>query len=325
MATQPLLSRIERVSLREVWPDEGKDFTPWLADHITELGEALGISLETEEAESPVRGRSLDILATDTSTGRSVIIENQLEYSDTDHLGRLLIYAAGKDADVVVWIVREFEDEHWQVLQWLNQRTGTDTRFFGVAVEAWRIAGSPPAPHFRVVVAPNDWRKRNVNNRGTVEPSERRRKNHEFRVGLEKRLAVESDLPLERGSGNPPWLAISGDDGLYYSVDFDSRIRLSFQMDGGRSGKSLEWCQSAFDRLEQDKEAIESDLGELTWIRQWGKKRGSYITSYYPERFFDLSECSWSEVHSWTIEQYRRFRDVFEPYREELLSAAKPS
>ena len=99
------LSKIERVALRKVWPNEASDFTPWLADHITDLGEALGIELETQERESPVGSRSLDIMATDSS-GRPVIIENQLTCSDGDHLGRLLIYAAGKDADVVIWLPR---------------------------------------------------------------------------------------------------------------------------------------------------------------------------------------------------------------------------
>ena len=324
MTAQESLSEIDSVPLRDVWPNEVSDFTPWLEANIDKLGAALGIQLEAEGREAAVGRRSLDILATDTSTGRAVIIENQLEYSDTDHLGRLLIYAADKDADVVVWIASEFEDEHWQVLQWLNHRTGTDTRFFGVAVEAWRIAGSPPAPYFRIVVAPNDWRKRNVNNLGIVEPSERRRKNRDFRLGLEAKLALESDLPFEPGRGNPPWLAISGDDGLYYSVDFNSRIMVSFQMDGGRSGKGLEWCQSAFDRLERDSDDIESALGELTWIRQWGKKRGSYIASHYHGKFPDVPEDSWAEVHDWVIQRYRLFRKVFESYRQELLDIAPP-
>ena len=316
---QPL-SNIESVSLREVWPNEGSDFTPWLAAHITELGEALGIPLEMEETESPVGSRSLDILATDSSSGRSVIIENQLDYSDGDHLSRLLIYAAGKDADVVIWIAREFEEEHWLVLQWLNQRTDMQTKFFGVAVEVWRIEGSPPAPYFRVVAAPNDWRKRNVNNRRPVVPRGMRRKYRDFRIGVEERLRLESNLPFEPGSDhNHPWLAIGSAHGLRYSVDFRDRIYFSCQMDT-RSGRSLEWCYSAFDRLARDKNAIESALGELEWTRQWQGKRGSQIASHYPEKFSDLSD-SWAEVHSWVIERYRRFRTVFEPYREELLSS----
>ena len=281
--------------------------------------------MESEGRESAVGNRSLDILATDTITGRPVIIENQLEYSDTDHLGRLLIYAAGKNADVVVWIVKDFEDEHWEALQWLNQRTGTETKFFGVAMEVWRIAGSPPAPHFRVVVAPNDWRKRNVNNRGAVEPSERRRKNRDFRLGLEDRLRLESGLPFKPGGdGSPPWLSFDYVQGLRYSVDFDGRICVSFQMEASGNSRGLEGTQAAFDRLTRDQEAIETALGELKWSRNWGRKRGSYVSSYHPKRLADLSEDSWAEVHGWIIEQYRHFRDVFEPYREELLSLAPP-
>ncbi len=320
---QPLARR-DSVALREVWPDEASDFTPWLADHITELGEALGITLETVETESPVGSRSLDILATDASSGRPVIIENQLSYSDGDHLSRLLIYAAGKDADIVIWVATEFEEEHWLVLQWLNQRTGTQTRFFGVAIEVWRIDGSRPAPWFRVVAAPNDWRKRNVNVRGSVAPSGMKRRYRDFRIGLEEKLRLEPDLPLNPGKdhGNP-WLSISDVHGIRYSVDFRTRIYFSFQLDTRGSNQSLEWCYSALDRLEEHKDHIESDLGQLEWKRRWQGKRGSQVASYYPRRFSDLSD-PWAEVHGWVIKTYRRFREVFEPFREELLAGPLP-
>ncbi len=309
---QRFLATIRRVTLRSVWPNEEDDFTPWLADHITELGEALGIELETRERESPVGGRSVDILATDGS-GRPVIIENQLEYSDGDHLGRLLIYAAGKDADVIIWIAKEFQDEHWQVLQWLNQRTGTQTKFFGVAIEVWTIDDSRPAPHFRVVAAPNDWRKRNV-----VPRSPRRYR--EFRVRLEEKLRSEPDLPLGPGKDprNKPWLAINHVDGFNYSIDFPDRIYFSLQLSAKH--QNLDWCHSAFDRLQRDKDRIEEQLGELMWERRWQGKRGSTIVSRYPEHFSDLTD-SWAEVHSWVIERYRLFREVFEPYRQELMSS----
>ena len=320
MTTEQPLANIESVALREVWPNEASNFTPWLAEHITELGEALGIPLETGETESPVGSRSLDILATNTNSGHPVIIENQLSYSGGDHLSRLLIYAAGKDADLFIWIASEFEEEHWLVLQWLNQRTGTETKFFGVTIEVWRIDGSPAAPYFRVVAAPNDWRKRNVNDRRPVAPREMRRRHRDFRTELEERLRLEPDLPLEPGSDhNNPWLAISDAHGLRYSVDFRNRIYLSFQMDT-RSNQSLECCYSAFDRLARDKDAIECALGQLEWTRRWQGTRGSQIASHYPGTISDLSD-SWAEVHSWVIERYRRFRTVFEPYREELLSS----
>ena len=160
MAT-PNLAKIERVpDLRATWPNEAQDFTPWLAENIAQLGEALGMDLELQQIEAPVGGYSLDILATDLNRSRPVIIENQLETTDHDHLGKLLTYAAGFDAEAVVWVTREFRDEHRQALDWLNQRTGEDTQFFGITVELWRIGDSLPAPHFNVVASPNGWSKR---------------------------------------------------------------------------------------------------------------------------------------------------------------------
>ena len=150
------LARIQRVSLREAWPNEAHNFTPWLARNIGELGAALGVELELQQQESPVGAKKLDILATDSYDGRPVIIENQLEPTDDNHLSRLLIYAAGKDAKLVIWVAREIVDEHRQVLDWLNQRTDENTQFYGVVVELWKIDNSRAAPHFSVVTAPNE-------------------------------------------------------------------------------------------------------------------------------------------------------------------------
>ena len=315
--TNQSLAKMERVALREVWPDEARDFTPWLAEHIAELGDALGFSLETVEPESRVGRRSLDILARDTSSGHTVIIENQLESSDGDHLSRLLVYGAGKDADVVVWIASEFDDEHRQALQWLNERTRT--QFFGVAIELWKIDNSRPALHFRVIAAPNDWRKRRAN----YEREVMKRKVRDFRIGLEEKLRRERHLVLEPVSDSDSWLHIKVADGLYYTVEFfvDDWISIFLQMNT-QDNRSLEWCHAAFDRLEKDKNVIEKKLGQLEWDRHWQHSEGSYIASYYPGgTLSELSTDSWDEVYDWVVKSCRRFRAVFEPYREELAAA----
>lgn len=164
------LSSIEKVALREVWSNEAQDFTPWLAEHLSELGEALGLDLELEAREAPVGGYSLDILARDQGSDGPVVIENQLESTDHTHLGQLLTYAAGFDAHVIVWIAKEFRDEHREALNLLNHRTGEDTQFFGVEVELWKIDDSRPAVNFKLVATPNEWQKQA---RATGEVSER--------------------------------------------------------------------------------------------------------------------------------------------------------
>ena len=120
------LGKLEKVPVRSVWKHEAHDFTPWLAKNLNELAEALGLDLDVEQAEeeAPVGTFSLDILVRDVDGGRPVIIENQLEKTDHDHLGKLLTYAAGYNAGVIVWITGEFTDEHRAALDWLNQETG---------------------------------------------------------------------------------------------------------------------------------------------------------------------------------------------------------
>ena len=147
--------------LRSIWPHEANDFTKWLADehNLAKLGEEIGIELELEERESSVGNFNVDLYAKEEGTGRKVIIENQLEETDHDHLGKLITYASGKGAEVVVWVVKRARDEHRQAIEWLNQHTDTDLGFFLVEIELWQIDDSAIAPKFSVIERPNDWGK----------------------------------------------------------------------------------------------------------------------------------------------------------------------
>ena len=153
------LGRLERVELRDIWLSEASDFTPWLAqkENLDILGQTLGIVLELEALERPVGPFRADILCKDIGTDRWVLIENQLERTDHNHLGQLLTYASGLEAVTIVWIAALFTEEHRSTLDWLNRITDESFRFFGLEVELWRIGDSPPAPKFNVVSKPNDW------------------------------------------------------------------------------------------------------------------------------------------------------------------------
>ena len=152
------LGRLERIDLRGIWEKED-DFTRWLAkeENLALLGNAIGIEieLELEAQEKSVGPFRADILCKDTDTNGWVLVENQLECTDHTHLGQLLTYAAGLKAKAVVWLARQFTEEHRAALDWLNENAGESVSFFGVEIELWRIADSRVAPKFNVVCRPN--------------------------------------------------------------------------------------------------------------------------------------------------------------------------
>ena len=152
-------SELKDVPLREAWPHEANDFTPWLADNLHRLSQAIGVDLELEGTEVSVEGFSADILARIPSDNSMVVIENQLENTDHTHLGQVLTYLAGLEAQTVIWIAREFQGPHLSAIRWLNSHTVDPFAFFAVKVRAVRIgdAPAPVAPLFEVLERPNDW------------------------------------------------------------------------------------------------------------------------------------------------------------------------
>ena len=109
------LGTLEEIKdLRKVWPHEALDFTPWLAEeeNIAILSDAIGIDITVDDTESPVGDFNVDIYAVETGTDRKIIIENQLEDTNHDHLGKLITYASGKAADIIVWVVKHAREEH---------------------------------------------------------------------------------------------------------------------------------------------------------------------------------------------------------------------
>jgi hypothetical protein len=163
------LGKMEQIQdLRTIWAHEEYNFSRWLAheENLALLNATLDIDLILEERESSVGNFSVDLFGTEAETGRKVIIENQLEESDHDHLGKIITYASGKDAEVIVWIVKKARDEHRQAVVWLNQHTDENIGFFLLEIQLWKISDSLPAPKFNIVEQPNNWAKvmKNIDN-----------------------------------------------------------------------------------------------------------------------------------------------------------------
>ena len=148
--------RFRRVELRDIWPHEAQDFTPWLAENLVFLAEVLDMDLELEATEKRVGDFRADIVCWNRVDNSRVIIENQFEKSNHQHLGKVLTYAAGLDAATIIWIAEELRPEHRDVLNWLNRNTPVALQFFGVEITVFQIAESPYAPEFKVVTVTNN-------------------------------------------------------------------------------------------------------------------------------------------------------------------------
>lgn len=151
--------RLEDLPLRDAWKHEAHQFTPWLADNIDHLSEVIGIPLELTGTEVAVETFSADILARNPMDDSIVLIENQLETTDHTHLGQIMTYLAGLDAQTVVWIAPAFREPHLSAIRWLNEHTSDGFSFFAVKARVVRIGDSPYAPIFEVLEKPDFWQR----------------------------------------------------------------------------------------------------------------------------------------------------------------------
>lgn len=153
------LGRLKQVEVREVWRHEAHDFSAWLVkpENLELLSDAIGIQIEPTGTEIGVGRFRIDILAEEPVTGHKIIIENQLEATNHDHLGKVITYAAGLDAKYLIWIVKDVLPEHLKAIEWLNEHLDDEISCFLIKIEVWQIGDSKPAPRFEVIGIKNDW------------------------------------------------------------------------------------------------------------------------------------------------------------------------
>ena len=149
------LIKQKQINPRKMWPSEAQNFTPWLAENIAELGEKIGMELEVVGQEVSVGPYSADILAKDIDTDAYVVIENQLEKTNHDHLGKSITYASALGAKTIVWIATDFTEEHKKALDWLNDNTNEDLAFWGVQLELWQISEETASMRLNIVSRPS--------------------------------------------------------------------------------------------------------------------------------------------------------------------------
>ncbi len=311
-----MFGKIQKVDPRNIWKHEAHNFTPWLAENIAELGEAIGIELEATEQEADVGNFSLDLLAKDLGRNANAIIENQLAVTDHNHLGKLLTYASGYDADIIIWVSTEIREEHRQALDWLNQRTDSNTDFFGVVIEVIKIDNSPPAFQFKVIVSPNEWQKSKKKQSSTAssEKSEKYRKY--FQDLIDELRNVHHFTSAKKGLPQSWYTFSSGNKKFVYGHSFahGSRARTEIYIDTGDSDAN----EKFFDTLSSEKEQIEEEYQQKLEWEQLNGKRGCRIAIYRPGSIEDSSD-ELQEIKEWGIQNLLTMKKIFGKRGEEPL------
>lgn len=303
------LGKLEEIKdLRQVWAHEAVDFTPWLAEeeNINLLSDAVGLDITVNEVESNVGSFSADIFASETGTDRKIIIENQLEDTNHDHLGKLITYASGKSADVIIWVVKHAREEHRAAIEWLNNHTDDKIEFFLCEIKLYKIGNSDPAVKFDVVERPNDWAKG-------------------VRIGdlsTKNQVCYEYwDRFINYAFGKPNFAGEfrrrkpSNDCWLNFSIG-SSKYNIAISRIQKRNSVIVELYinedKQIFNSLLESKDLIEAEMGtSLDW-RELPQKKASRIII---EKTVDVNNRdNWNEQFEWIIDMAIKMKKAFKKY-----------
>ncbi len=321
MASTPELgfNELEPQEVRDYWDDEARDFTPWLAESISSdeashLSDVLGLDLEVKETEKNVGRYQVDILAEVVDDGRQIVIENQLNDSDHDHLGKSIAYAAGLDADIIAWIAPTLNDEHRDAIQWLNQNSREGVDFFAIRLEVWKIEESPPAVRFNPVEDPSEWKEKAQRSRDEL--TETKKLQEAYWTTFRDKIR-ERDTPLRPRKPKPKhW---------YNNPIGKSGYKLQFTVN---TRENQLYCQlvikddaEGYHELERQREEIEDEMSVLDETLLWrppeeGDSDWSKIT-LTREGYLE-NEDAWDEYHDWMFECGETFYEVFYDRIQEL-------
>jgi hypothetical protein len=304
-----MIGKLEQIHLRELWKHETYDFSKWLFDNIDILNEQLGLSISPIEKEKSVGPFSVDIWAEDSS-GRTVIIENQLERTNHDHLGKLLTYLSNLDAKIAIWITNNPRPEHMTAINYLNEVVPKDTHFYLIKLQAFRIGESDAAPQFTIVAGPSE----EISAGGDVkkESAERDKIRFEFFEQLLEKANQQTNIfnsvsPV----GYQGWVNTgAGKAGLLWmltGMKKASRVELFLNHSDGDINTSR------FNSLLKKKEDVEKVFsGELTWDFNDNRKQ-QYIRSIIAIGGVGNRE-KWSEIHEDMIDRLVRLEKALRPH-----------
>lgn len=309
------LGKLESVSLREYWQDEARDFTNWLAneENLGLLSDTLGMELELEGIEVAVGPYKADIVARDVTSDNRVVIENQLEKTNHDHLGKIFTYASGLSAPVMIWIAREFSEEHRRALDFINENSAPELQCFGIEIQLWRIGNSVPAPQFKVVSSPNEYTSEIKADISSGELTEAKALYLDFWMGFRDYCKEQGTSFKVRKPRPQHWFSIAVGRSKF-------QISLTASMQNRRMGCEIylrgKNAKTAFRLLVAKKNEIETKTGVLEWLELPDKQDCRIALFKHDIEFRNRS--NWQDSYSWYKEKAETFYNAFSPIIKSL-------
>jgi len=311
MATGITLGKLVKYDdLRSVWKNEAYDFTVWLSEesNLNLLGDTLGIEIEFINREEPAGAFSIDIFAEESNSGRKIIIENQLENSNHDHLGKIITYASAKQAEIVIWIVKKARDEHRQAIEWLNEKTDENIEFYLLEIELWKIGDSEIAPKFNIISAPNGWMKNNKAIEKSSNPLQAIQMEYWAKFLEYAELNCAYVYNKHTTANSRTWMNIKADTPkCYISLTISSQKKQIKAMIYFNSQN-----RKAFERfVEYEEEINQKHENRLEWIR-W--KKDSTIRLVEKADITDKND--WTRQFEWLCNSSIMLKRIIDEYKE---------
>lgn len=311
------LGKLKPVDVREIWKHEATDFSAWLVlpENLDVLAEQLGIEIEPLGTEVPVGRFKIDILAKEPNTNEQIIIENQLEPTNHDHLGKVITYAAGIDARYLIWIVKDVLPEHLKAIEWLNEHLDKEIRCFLIRIEVWQIGDSKPAPRFEIISVKNDWVasiKKATSSNG-FSPLQVRQL--DFWTTFSEFL-VKRDPSLKYGKpGAQHWMNFTMGNNLAHLAVTINTIKNRLATDLYISDNKM-----FYEYLRENEQDLTAAFGvQLDWF---DANIASGFKIFYPVDDV-FNEAQKIEYFEWFYENILKFKKVLAPYIKEFKNSAQ--
>lgn len=310
MENKTTIGKIKKVSLRELWGREDKDFTRWLEEHVDYLNDVLDFDINIEDREERTGPFKVDLVGTDNQSNRKIIIENQLEKTDHDHLGKIITYLTNLDAKIGIWIASNPVEEHVKAINWLNENSPPDFAFYLIKIEAIKIENQElAAPLFTIVARPTEEAKEIGQEK--KEFAQRHILRKEFWTKLLEKAKEKTNLHSNVSPSIYSWIGTgAGKSGIGYNYVITNKYAsCEVYLDRGKEFEEPNINKERFDQLIKNKDEIEKIFGgKLNWERL-DSKRASRISVRFEGSL--KNKDSWDELQEKMIDAMIRIEKAF--------------